>query len=106
MLLCALLGATTLGAQERYGDNTPEEYAGLPGVEFHHIARTHQKIDLVSENSLVFTPVLRGVALTAGHSFLVHEKPLARIILNKPGGIPSAQISRIVSEIEQRLNGE
>ena len=80
MLLCALLGATTLGAQERYGDNTPERYAGLPGVEFHHIARTHQKIDLVGENSLAFAPVLRGVALTTGHSFLVHEKPLARII--------------------------
>jgi hypothetical protein len=48
-------------------------------VEFHHFALTSQKIDLIGKETLVFAPIIRGVALTTGHSFLVHEKPLARI---------------------------
>ena len=80
ILLCVLLGTTPTGAQRRHGDNTPEGFAGLPGVEFRHFAYTRQKIALAGENTLVFAPVTRGIAFTTGHSFLVHERPLARII--------------------------
>jgi hypothetical protein len=80
ILLCLLVRTLAAEGQGRSLHNTPEDRAGLQGVEYHNVSRTWQTIDLAGENMLVFAPVTHGVALTSGHSFLVHEKPLLRIV--------------------------
>jgi hypothetical protein len=49
-------------------------------VEYHNISRTWQTIDLAGKNTLLFAPTIHGVSLTSGHSFLLHEQPLLRLI--------------------------
>jgi hypothetical protein len=78
-LLCALVCTLTAGAQARR-HNSPQNRASIGGVEYHNISRTSQTIDLAGKNMLLYAPTIHGVALTTGHSFLVHEKPLLRIV--------------------------
>lgn len=84
IVLCAIAWVGNAVAQSRYGNhspyNSPVERSTLAGVEYHNFARTWQTIDLAGENTLLFSPVVHGVAFTTGHSFLVHEKPLLRVI--------------------------
>ena len=80
IMLCILAGTAQAGAQWRYRHNSPLDRSPIEGVEYHDISRTWQTIDLAGENTLLFSPTLRGIAITTGHSFLVHERPLLRIV--------------------------
>jgi hypothetical protein len=80
VLLCALASVATATAQWGRPRNTPENMAGLPGVEYHNFAVGWQAITLRGETSLVYAPVTRGLAFTTGHSFLIHETPLLRTL--------------------------
>ncbi|MDR1671182.1 MAG: hypothetical protein LBR57_01540 [Alistipes sp.] len=84
ILLCALAlvlaSATIAGAQPATRHNSPVKRSSIAGVEYHNISRTWQTIDLAGKNILIYAPTLRGVALTSGHSFLFHERPLLRFI--------------------------
>lgn len=85
ILLCILTWAACAGAQQtfritRHGVLPARERTIVSGVDYHNISRTWQKIDLAGENTLVFAPVLRGVAITSGHSFFFHDRPFLRII--------------------------
>jgi hypothetical protein len=79
ILLCAL-APIVAGARGRHHDYTPTERAGFRGAEYHNISLSWQTIDLAGKNVLIFAPTTRGIAFTTGHSFLVHERPLLRII--------------------------
>ncbi len=83
LLLCLLVWAgtaETVGAQWRYRHHSPVTRASVAGVEYHNFARTMQKIDLAGEKTLLFSPTVRGIAFTTGHSFLIHERPVLRIV--------------------------
>jgi hypothetical protein len=54
--------------------------ATLAGMEYNNLSRTWQTIDLSGKDILIYSPLLKGVALTAGHSFFVHERPLVHIV--------------------------
>ena len=81
IILCAVVVTVPTAAQWRYNvNNSPKEHSTISGVEYHNFARTWQTIDLAGENMLLFSPTLRGIAFTTGHSFMVHERPLLRVI--------------------------
>lgn len=52
----------------------------LAGNAWHNLGFTHQKIDLAGTNTLKFAPRLKGVSISSGHSFMVHERPLWRVV--------------------------
>ena len=85
LILCVVFLAATAGVQGQHRFHSrrytsPVERASLAGVEYHNISRTWQKIDLAGKNTLIFAPVVHGVAFTTGHNFLIHERPLWRIV--------------------------
>jgi hypothetical protein len=80
IVLCALVWTSAAGAVRDRRHNSPLRRATLAGIEYKNISRTWQTIDLSGKDILVFSPVVSGVAVTAGHSFLVHERPLAHIV--------------------------
>jgi hypothetical protein len=79
-LVCTLALTATAFAQPVTRHNSPIKRTSVAGVEYHNISRTWQTIDLAGKNMLLYAPTLRGVALTTGHSFLLHSRPLLRII--------------------------
>lgn len=80
ILSCALLWVSAAAAQWGYHYRSPVERSSLAGVEYHNIALTWQTIDLAGKNTLLYAPTIRGIAFTTGHSFLVHERPVLRIV--------------------------
>ncbi len=83
ILSCLLVwtgGILTAEAQWRYRNHSPTQRASIEGVEYHNFARTWQNIDLAGKNTLMFAPTISGIAFTTGHGFLVHERPVLRII--------------------------
>jgi hypothetical protein len=84
-ILCILLLATLAeaGARHRWepaGSKNSGGRSPLVGTEYHNFSLTWQTIDLSGKNTLIFAPTIRGVAFTFGHSFLIHERPLLRVV--------------------------
>ena len=75
-----LLSATGADAQWRYRHSSPVTRTSIEGAEYHNFARTWQNIDIAGENDLLYSPVVRGIAFTTGHSFLVHRRPVLRVV--------------------------
>jgi hypothetical protein len=80
ILLCLVVWATGVDAQHSSFYRSPVKRASMAGVEYHNFSRTWQNIDLSGKDILIFAPTLRGIAFTTGHSFLLHERPLLRVI--------------------------
>jgi hypothetical protein len=85
IILCLLpwAVAAVAGGNHPYrqvSGNRFTERVSLAGVEYRNISLSRQTIDLAGENVLIFAPETKGLAFTTGHSFLVHERPLLRIV--------------------------
>lgn len=80
LLACAAAADARSYITDRlHAPSNPWRRSTLAGNSYHNLALTWQKLDLIGTNTLTFAPQMRGLAITSGHSFMIHERPLWKI---------------------------